>query len=100
MLSWQQKKLYDNAAQIQEQTKVIHERIKVFHGHVSKIGAGLKSAVKAFNKSASSWDTRLMPAFKTIEEMGIADKKRELKELDMIQEAPLDLIDNDVEDEN
>ena len=99
MLSWQQKKLYDNATQIQEQTKVIHERIKVFHGHVSKIGAGLKSAVKAFNKSASSWDTRLMPAFKTIEEMGIADKKRELKELDMIQEAPVELIDNDVEEE-
>ena len=95
MLSWQQKKLYDNATQIQEQTKVIHDRIKVFHKHVSKIGTGLKSAVNAFNQSASSWDTRLMPAFKTMEEMGIADKKREIEKLNIIQEEPLELIESD-----
>ena len=33
MLSWQQKKLYDNAAEIQKQTKIAHERVKVFYGH-------------------------------------------------------------------
>ena len=87
MLSWQQKKLYENATEIQEQTKVIHERVKVFYGHVSSIGKSLVSATKAFNRSASSWDSRVVPAFRKIEEMGIADEDRKLGELDLIEET-------------
>ena len=89
MLSWQQKKLYDNAAEIQKQTSIIHERVKVFYGHVSRIGKSLSSANKAFNKSASSWDTRVVPAFRRIEEMGIADPDDQVKELDLIEESAL-----------
>ena len=87
MLSWQQKKLYDNAAEIQKQTRIIHERVKVFYGHVNSIGKSLISAKKAFNKSASSWDSRVVPAFRKIEEMGIADEDRKVRELGMIEET-------------
>ena len=66
MLSWQQKKLYDNAAEIQKQTKIIHERVKIFYNHFSSIGKALISAKKAFNRSASSWDSRVVPAFRKI----------------------------------
>ena len=86
MLSWQQKKLYDNAAEIQKQTSIIHERVKVFYGHVSNIGKALTSANKAFNKSASSWDSRIVPAFRKIEKMGIADNNRKIGELGLIDE--------------
>ena len=89
MLSWQQKKLYDNAAEIQEQTKIIHERVKVFYNHVSSIGKALISAKKAFNRSASSWDSRVVPAFRKIEEMGIADEDRKIGELGLIEETIL-----------
>ena len=94
MLSWQQKKLYDNAAEIQKQTKIIHDRVKVFYGHISGIGKGLISANRAFNKSASSWDSRVVPAFRKIEEMGIADKNRKVPELEMIEENIL-ITEND-----
>ena len=86
MLSWQQKKLYDNAAEIQKQTKVIHDRAKVFYNHLSSIGKALISAKKAFNRSASSWDSRVVPAFRKIEQMGIADNTRSIGELGIIEE--------------
>jgi DNA recombination protein RmuC len=87
MLSWQQKKLYENAEQIQKQTQVIHDRLKTFHSHYAGIGKALATAKKAFNKGASSWDSRLIPAFRKIEEMGIADADRQIDEVDLIEES-------------
>jgi len=87
MLSWQQKKLYENAEQIQKQTQVIHDRLKTFHSHYAGIGKALTTAKKAFNKGASSWDSRLIPAFRKIEEMGIADTDRQIEEVDLIEES-------------
>jgi len=87
MLSWQQKKLYENAEQIQKQTQVIHDRLKTFHSHYAGIGKALTTAKKAFNKGASSWDSRLIPAFRRIEEMGIADANRQIGEIDLIEES-------------
>ena len=87
MLSWQQKKLYENAEQIQKQTQVIHDRLKTFHSHYAGIGKALTTAKKAFNKGASSWDSRLIPAFRKIEEMGIADADRQIGKIDLIEET-------------
>ena len=91
MLSWQQKKLYENAEQIQKQTQVIHDRLKTFHNHFSKIGAQLKSSVSAFNSGVKSWDSRLMPSIRKIEEMGISDQGRELEQAQTIDDRPLSL---------
>jgi DNA recombination protein RmuC len=95
MLSWQQKKLYENAELIQKQTMLIHDRLKIFQSHFSGVGKALSSAKKAFNKGASSWDSRLIPAFRKIEEMGIADKSRELDEVPMIEETTVQIDESD-----
>jgi len=91
MLSWQQKKLHENAENIQKQAEMIHSRLKTFHSHFSKIGTQLKSAVKAFNSGVKSWDARLMPSIRKIEEMGISDQGRELEEAQTIDDRPLSL---------
>lgn len=85
MLSWQQKKLHENAENIQEQALEIHKRLNKFHGHFIKIGKNLNIAVNAFNQGASSWKSRLNPAFRKIEEMGIADSSRQLDVPDLIE---------------
>lgn len=88
MLSWQQKKLYENAEKIQEQTQVIHDRLKTFHGYYAGIGKALTNAKKAYNKSVSSWESRLTPAFRKLEEMGIAeDATRKIAETELIEES-------------
>ena len=86
MLSWQQKKFSENAEKIQKQNQEIHKRLKVFHNHFDGIGKSLTRAMKAFNSSAKSWDHRLIPAFRKIEEMGIADTDRQIENVDLIEE--------------
>tara|TARA_B100000686_G_scaffold72430_1_gene78186 strand:- start:607 stop:1629 length:1023 start_codon:yes stop_codon:yes gene_type:complete len=74
MLSWQQKKLYENVEEMHHQTKVIHDRLKKFHTHFSGIGKALTNASKTFNNSVRSWESRLKPAIRKLEEMGIAEE--------------------------
>ena len=87
MLSWQQKKLYENIEEMHTQTKVIHDRLKKFHEYYAGIGKALTNASKAFNKSVSSWESRLKPAFRKLEDMGIAeDRSRQIAETNQIEE--------------
>ena len=90
MLSWQQKKLYDNAEEIQKQTRVIHDRLRVFQGHLDKIGKSLGNASKDYNRSISSWDNRLTPAFRKLEEMSAVEESRKLEKLEEINDMPLE----------
>jgi len=89
MLTWQQKKLYENAEDIQKQALEIHKRLKTFHGYFSKIGKDLNNAVKAFNDGVKSWESRLNPAFRKIEDMGIADSTRKIESPEIIEEEPV-----------
>mgnify|MGYP001241325520 CR=1 FL=1 len=92
MLSWQQKKLYENIEEMHTQTKVIHDRLKKFHEYYADIGKALTNASKAFNKSVSSWESRLKPAFRKLENMGIAeDRSRQIAETDQIEEDIVNL---------
>ena len=90
MLNWQQKKMYENAALIENQAKVIHHRLHTFIDHFKKSAKNLRDANKNYNKSISSWNHNLMPAFRTLEDMGVADKTRELEHLDQIEEEAHD----------
>jgi len=88
MLSWQQKKLYENAEEIQKQTIVIHERIKKFQEYFIKIGRSLTAAARVYNSAVKSWDSRLTPSLKKIETMGIANEEsRQIPSLTEIDEA-------------
>lgn len=88
MLTWQQKRLYENAEDIQKQTKEIHKRAKKFQEYFSKIGKSLTMATKDFNRGVSSWESRLTPAFRKLEEMGIAeDLARKMQETQLIEES-------------
>ncbi|SVB35995.1 uncharacterized protein METZ01_LOCUS188849 [marine metagenome] len=95
MLTWQQKKLYENAEDIQKQALVIHSRLKTFHSYFAKIGNELKTAVKAFNDGTGSWERRLTPAFRKLEDMGVADKTREIDSTELIEEFPKILADEE-----
>jgi DNA recombination protein RmuC len=98
MLSWQQKKLYENAEVIQKQAIEIHTRLKKFHSYFVKIGNELKKAVKAFNDGTSSWERRLTPAFRKLEDMGVADQTRDIDSTELIEEFPK--ISSDEEDKS
>ena len=85
MLSWQQMKLHENAENIQKQAIEIHSRLKRFQTYFNKIGKGINSAAEEFNKAAASWQSRLNPSIRKIEQMGIADPSREVSDVDLIE---------------
>jgi len=99
MLSWQQKKLYENAEEIQKQTIVIHERIRKFQDYLIKVGKSLTAAAKVYNSAVKSWDSRLSPSLKKIETMGIAEEQsRQIPQVQEIDET-INVVNEDNQDD-
>ena len=89
MLTWQQQEVYENAEEIKTQAIEMHTRLKKFYDDFfKKIGTDLNRATKAYNDGARSWDSRLIPAIRKIEKMGIADSTREIKKAKLIEDPP------------
>ena len=91
MLTWQQQEVYENAENIKQQASEVHARLKKFNDDFfSKIGTDLGRAIKSYNDGVRSWDSRLMPSVRKIEEMGIADSTRKIEAPEEKQELPID----------
>ena len=83
-MSWQQHNITENALQIMEAATDFYERVNVFADHLDKIGGGLKSALKSYNEAIGSWESRIMPAGRKLEELRATDTKDALPEFEKI----------------
>ena len=91
MLTWQQQEVYENAENIKQQASEVHARLKKFNDDFfSKIGTDLGRAIKSYNDGVRSWESRLMPSVRKIEEMGIADSTRKIEAPEEKQEIPIE----------
>ncbi len=91
MLTWQQQEVYENAENIKQQASEVHARLKKFNDDFfTKIGTDLGRAIKSYNDGVRSWESRLMPSVRKIEEMGIADSTRKIEAPKEKQEIPID----------
>ena len=87
MLTWQQQEVYENAEEIKTQALEMHTRLKKFYDDFfKKIGTDLSRAVKAYSSGVRSWESRVMPSIRKIEEMGIADSTRRIESTKEIEE--------------
>jgi len=66
--------LSENAQQIFELGRELHERLGKFVGEYAKIGKHLESAVGAFNSATGSLEGRLLPTGRKIETMAASPK--------------------------
>jgi DNA recombination protein RmuC len=86
---WQQTELAENAERILDAARLLYERAVVFEEHLGAVGKGLGGAVGAFNRAVASFETRLMPAARRLEELKVgAGAQRQLFELEPIEETP------------
>lgn len=93
-LSWQQQTITDNAKEIFSQGKELHERLYVFYEHMENVGKGLGKAVGSFNKAVSSWDRRIHPSIRKLEELGAKSNKNfqpAMETIDGIIDTPKEL---------
>ena len=59
---WQQEKLAENAREIAERGKDLHERLLKFLEYLDDVRTGLDRANTAYNKAVGSMESRLLPA--------------------------------------
>jgi DNA recombination protein RmuC len=83
-MSWQQHNITENAIQIMEVADDFYSRVKVFADHIEKVGVGLKSALKGYNDAVGSWESRVLPSGRKLEQLKAADTKNTLPDMETI----------------
>jgi DNA recombination protein RmuC len=83
---WQQKAIDENARLIADGAREFYQRVITFQEHVERIGGSLDRARDAYNKAAASYQSRVLPAGRRLEELGgPAGQKATLSELTSIE---------------
>jgi len=83
-MSWQQHSITENALEIMGAANDFYERVKVFSEHIDRVGGGLKSALKGYNDAVGSWEGRVIPAGRKLEQLKALDSKNALTDLEII----------------
>lgn len=75
-LYWQQSRVADNAREIHEVATELYTRIVNFIEPVSAIGKELQGAIDAYNKAVASFEGRILPFGRRLEELGTSEQAR------------------------
>ncbi len=69
---WQQHEITDNARRIAQEGKDLYNRIEIFIKHFAEVGKHLRHSVEVYNEAVGSFDRRLVPAVRRLQEMGVS----------------------------
>ncbi|HUO86827.1 MAG TPA: DNA recombination protein RmuC [Thermoanaerobaculia bacterium] len=69
---WRQERLADNAREISELGRELHDRLRVFTGHLGRAGRFLDRSVDAYNAAVGSLESRVLPGARRFQELGAA----------------------------
>ncbi len=73
---WSQEQIAESAREIAESARELHRRMGPFAEHLAKTGRQLDSAVNAYNKAVGSFDHKLVPQIRHIEQAGIVSERQ------------------------
>ncbi len=73
---WQQREIADNAREIAAVARELYDRGAAFGAHLTKVGAGLRQAVAAYDRAAGSFASRLLPMGRRLEELRVTETSR------------------------
>ena len=90
-MSWQQHNVTENALQIMEAAMEFYGRVTVFAEHFDRMGCGLKNALKSYNDAAGSWESRVLPAGRKLEQLKASDNKSVLPDFEIIDKPVREL---------
>jgi DNA recombination protein RmuC len=71
--TWRQEALARNAAHVLVLGKELHTRLSTMGGHVSRLGRQLDGAVRAYNETVSSIESRVLVTARKMADLGVAD---------------------------
>ena len=73
-LGWRHEALAENAREIQQEGKLLHERLATFLDHLSKVGRALNTSLGAYNQAVGSLESRVLPSARRFGELGIVQQ--------------------------
>ena len=88
-MGWREAQIEEEAAKVAALGQELHDRIRVFAGHMSRMGSSLDGAVKAFNSSVGSLESRVLTSARRFSEYGVA-ANQDIPELSEIATQPRD----------
>lgn len=71
---WRQHAVTEDAARIAEAGRELHDRLLKFNDHLIQVGRGLDGAVRGFNQAVGSFERRLLPSVRRLEETAATDQ--------------------------
>jgi DNA recombination protein RmuC len=83
---WRQELIAESAREIADIGRELHHRLAVFAEPLAKVGRQLGSAVHAYNDAVGSFDRRVVPQLRRIEEAGAGSDKR-LPAMHVVEDA-------------
>ena len=90
-MSWQQHTITENALEIMDAANDFYGRVNVFAEHLDKVGCGLKTALKGYNEAVGSWEGRVLPAGRKLEQLKATDNKNVLPDLELLDKPVREL---------
>lgn len=86
---WQQSSVVENAEAIAVAARELYDRAAKFGEDLGRLGRGLETALNAYNAAVGSFDRRLLPMGRKLEEMKVTEQtRRELTAPEPIDESP------------
>ncbi|MDR1214696.1 MAG: DNA recombination protein RmuC [Propionibacteriaceae bacterium] len=72
--AWSQAALTDSARQISALGRELHDRLTTMGGHFDKLGRGLAGAVKSYNETVASLETRVLVSARRLRDLKVTDQ--------------------------
>lgn len=85
---WQQEALAQNAQQISQLGKELHDRIITLADHWAGVGKNLGEAVNAYNKATGSLESRVLVTARKFRDLKAVTGDKEIRDLAPIETAP------------
>ena len=73
---WRQETVAANARSILDSANVLHERLRTFATHLAAVGKGLSTALSRYNDAVGSFETRVLPQGRKLEELQAASGEK------------------------
>ncbi|MCK0128952.1 DNA recombination protein RmuC [Erythrobacter sp. F6033] len=85
---WRQDGLAKEAQEIGRMGAELYDRLRVAGEHLKRVGGGLDSAVKNYNKFVGSFERNVLSSGKRLAEKGIEIGKAEIEEVPLVESTP------------
>ncbi len=85
-LGWRQEKMAQSARAIAQTGEELHARIIKFLEHIGNLGQSINKTVTNFNGAVRSYDTRVAPSLRRLEDLGIETSK-EIPDLQTVEQT-------------